>query len=138
MFQTVICGTKLISQNMVPFSFNHITAMLGVLYVTVLFYYYRRLKEVWRRRAERARYGMILFVVLFLLSIGSFTYVYYVMKSKHALEREAAGVINQAKYQEKQKPVEDLKKDYALSKSSKIAATLILSYLAFRRIMFKS
>ncbi len=114
-------------------SFNKATAILGVIYAAVLFYYYRRLKIVWRREAERARYGMVLFTILFLFSVGSFSYVYYIYKKKKALERKAADLISK----QINKPVV-AKRSYLLGTMAKIGSALLLTFISFHRIMRKT
>ena len=64
-------------------TFNQTTAIFGVFYAGVLFFYFRKLKMVWQREAARARYGKVLFTILFVLSIGSFSYVYWVRLAQH-------------------------------------------------------
>ncbi len=118
---------------MVYISFNQATAIFGVLYAAVLFYYYRRLKVVWRREAERSRYGMVLFTILFLFSIGAFSYVYYIMKKQKALQRRAAELIQK----QVNKPV-IAHRENLTAKGLKIGSSLLLGFIAFHRIMRKT
>lgn len=114
-------------------TFNQTTAVFGLFYAAVLFYFFRKLKLVWKREAERARYGMVLFTLLFLFSVGSFFYVYYVMKKKRTLERVAADLIDR----QKRKPFNVVRTNY-FSKLIKVGSALMLTFIALHRIMRKT
>ncbi len=128
------CGKKIQNSiKMVYLSFNKATAILGVVYAAVLFYYYRKLKLVWKREAERAQYGTVLFAALFLFSVASFGYVYYILKKKRALERKAADVISR----HVNKPI--YAKRSALSgTAAKIGSSILMAFIGFHRIMRKT
>ncbi len=118
-------------------SFNKATAILGVIYAAVLFYYYRRLKVVWRREAERSQRGLVMFTVLFLMSLGSFAYVYYIYKKKRFLERKAADLIQK----EKNKPLHLLERRAETSRFGKFVKVFtggLLSFMALHRIIRKT
>ena len=111
-------------------TFNQTTAIFGILYASVLFYFFRKLKAVWKREQERARYGMVLFTLLFAFSAGTFFYVYYVLKKKRTLERVAADLIDK----QKQKPFKVTRVNY-FSKLIKVGSALMLTFIALHRIM---
>ena len=66
------------------------TALFGLLYACLLLFFLQKLKAVWKG-SKRTKYGLVLFTVLFLLSVGSFAYVYFVMKRKHVDAGVGAG-----------------------------------------------
>ncbi len=120
-------------------SFNRATAIFGVLYAVVLFYYYRRLKVVWQREAARSRQGMLWFTALFLMSLGSFAYVYYIYKKKRFLERRAADLIQKEKdkglhWTQKQGDSEGSR----FGKFVKFFTGGLLSFIAVHRIIRKT
>jgi len=114
-------------------TFNQMTATMGGLYALSLFYYFRKLKDVWKREADRARLSLAVFAALFVLSTGGFSYIYYLRKKRAMLERKAVEIIQRAK----DKPLQIVRSSY-ISRFVKIGSAVMLTFITLHRIMRKT
>ncbi len=118
---------------MLGLTFNQATALLGIVYAAVLFYYYRKLKAVWKREGERARYGVIVFTILTIAATFSSCYVYYMIKKRRFLQQKAASLIQMEI--DKPKPT---KASTWFGKFVKIFAIGVITFICLHRIIKKT
>ncbi len=121
--------------DMLGLTFNQTVAILGIIYAAVLFYYYRRLKAVWRREAERSRYDLILFTILTLFTVGASCYMWYLIKKRQYLQRKAADLIQMEKG--RHRPSSFFKNSW-FGKFVKIFVILLLVVIVIHRIIKKT
>ncbi len=104
-------------------SYKQGTALFGIVYSGFLLWFMQRLTLAWKRESQRSRYSLLLFAFLFVFSVASFAYVYFVMRKKQRPEEETPG------RQEKEA------EPNLVAKLCKCGIALVLSFGCLNRIL---
>jgi len=114
------------------FTFNQTTGAVAVVYGGLLLFYFGKLKSVWKREVERARFSLVVFIILGFSIVCGFSYLYYLKKLKSALERKAAKII----HRHKNKPL-ITQRPNPFGRTAKIITALLLTFICLHRIIRK-